>query len=100
MLTTKLIIPALLLSLSSIILAAEPPAIPLWPASDPGAAEQEKLRDLTPGKLDRFISEVRHPTLTVYLPPADKATGAAIIICPGGGYSGVAIDREGHDVAR
>ncbi len=40
------------------------------------------------------------PTVTVYLPPADKATGAAIVICPGGGYGGLAIDHEGHQVAR
>jgi acetyl esterase/lipase len=40
------------------------------------------------------------PTVTVYLPPADKANGAAIVICPGGGYGGLAMDHEGHQVAR
>jgi acetyl esterase/lipase len=40
------------------------------------------------------------PTVTVYLPPADKATGAAVVICPGGGYGGLAMNHEGHDVAR
>ena len=40
------------------------------------------------------------PTLTVYLPLADKATGAAVVICPGGGYGGLAMDHEGHQVAR
>src|SRR5262249_42995071 len=40
------------------------------------------------------------PTFTVYLPPADKATGAAIVICPGAGYGGLAMDHEGHQVAR
>lgn len=39
------------------------------------------------------------PTLTVYLPDADKATGAAIIICPGGAYRGLA-KHEGEDYAR
>jgi acetyl esterase/lipase len=40
------------------------------------------------------------PTVTVYLPPADKATGAAVVICPGGGYGHLAMSYEGHDVAR
>jgi acetyl esterase/lipase len=46
------------------------------------------------------ISKVSRPTLTVYLPPKDKATGAAVIICPGGGYRILAISHEGHDVAK
>ena len=91
MLTIRFIVLGLFLGLSAFASAQEPEAIPVWP---------EKTKDLTPGKLDRFISEVRMPTMAVYLPPAEKATGAAVVICPGGGYSGVAIDREGHDVAR
>jgi acetyl esterase/lipase len=47
------------------------------------------------GTADRDI-----PTLTPYLPPAEKATGAAIVICPGGGYGALAMQHEGHDVAR
>lgn len=49
---------------------------------------------------DRAVSNVSEPTLTVYLPPKEKATGVAIIICPGGGYARLAIDKEGHDIAR
>lgn len=55
----------------------------LWPNGAPGAL----------GKTDKDI-----PTLTPYLPPADKATGAAIVVCPGGGYGGLA-DHEGKDYA-
>src|SRR5690242_1630949 len=47
------------------------------------------------GTADRDI-----PTLTPYLPAAEKATGAAIVICPGGGYGALAMQHEGHDVAR
>lgn len=57
----------------------------LWPAGAPGAkgdADNDK------------------PTLTVFLPPADKSTGAAVVICPGGGYGGLAIGYEGLDIAR
>lgn len=59
-------------------------AFPIWPDGAPGAL----------GKEDKDI-----PTLTPFLPPADKAAGAAIVICPGGGYGGLA-DHEGSQYAR
>src|SRR3954470_9380401 len=46
------------------------------------------------------ISNISRPTLTAYFPPAGRATGDAIIICPGGGYSIVAAVHEGADVAK
>ena len=49
---------------------------------------------------DRSLSKVTNATLPIYLPPAERASGAAALICPGGGYAGVTIDKEGHDVAR
>src|SRR2546421_3297557 len=63
------------------ISAAEP--IILWPNGAPGAVGKEPV-DI--------------PTLTPYFPPKEKATGAAIIVCPGGGYSHLA-DHEGAPVA-
>jgi acetyl esterase/lipase len=45
------------------------------------------------------VRNVSRPTLTVFLPPADKANGAAVVICPGGGYGVLVIDREGYQVA-
>ena len=59
-------------------------SFPLWPEGAPGAL----------GKEDKDI-----PTLTPYLPEPDKATGAAIVICPGGGYGHLAA-HEGADYAR
>ena len=53
-----------------------------------------------PGHQIIWVNGVRWPTLTVYLPPKEKATGAAVVICPGGGYGGEAMDLEGYDVAR
>ncbi|MFL6256279.1 MAG: alpha/beta hydrolase [Pyrinomonadaceae bacterium] len=61
--------------------AAEP--FPLWPQGVPGALGKEPL-DV--------------PTLTPYLAPKERATGAAIVICPGGGYQHLA-DHEGRPVA-
>ena len=66
-------------------LAAEAPVELLWPAGAPGA-KGEAAGD--------------KPTLTVYLPDKDKATGAAIVICPGGGYGHLAMDHEGHQIAQ
>lgn len=57
--------------------------IPLWPDGAPGAL----------GKADRD-----HPTLTVFLAPAEKASGAAMVVLPGGGYGGLA-GHEGKDYA-
>lgn len=69
----------------SLAKAAGPEPVLLWPDGAPGAVGDE----------DRDKPDVR-----VYLPPKEKATGAAIIICPGGGYGGLAIDHEGHQVAK
>jgi acetyl esterase/lipase len=46
-----------------------------------------------------IVSKVSHPTLTLFFPPREKATGAAVIICPGGGYTNLAMGYEGTDVA-
>lgn len=86
-------------------LAADGPrVIPLWPSGAPGSegktdpeVVQENGKN---GVHDRHISRVHNPTLTVYLPPRDRANGAAVVICPGGAHRFLAIDHEGHDVAR
>ncbi|GAB3527185.1 hypothetical protein GCM10027443_03330 [Pontibacter brevis] len=74
--------------------------IPLYskqiPNDIPGPDEEASSNE--GGRL-RF-SKIRKPTLAVYLPPKEKATGTAVLICPGGGYAIVAAGHEGHDVAR
>jgi acetyl esterase/lipase len=45
------------------------------------------------------VSLVSHPTLTVYLPSKEKSNGTAVIICPGGGYSHLAMGHEGIEIA-
>ncbi len=47
----------------------------------------------------RLITNVTRPTLTVYRPPADRNTGTAMIICPGGGYWDLYWELEGEEVA-
>jgi acetyl esterase/lipase len=46
------------------------------------------------------VSKVVDPTITIFLPDAAKATGTAVIICPGGGYGVLVINDEGYNVAR
>ena len=50
----------------------------------------------TPGR----VQGVTVPTLTVYLPEKPDSARTAVIICPGGGYTRLSIDPEGHDVAK
>jgi len=49
------------------------------------------------GRVALGLSPVSQPTMTVYL-PSGKNTGAAVVVFPGGGYQGLAIDLEGTDV--
>lgn len=47
-----------------------------------------------------IVHNITRPTLSIYLPPKSKRTGAAVIICPGGGYAIAAAGHEGADVAK
>src|SRR3954469_20745276 len=46
------------------------------------------------------LTNVTRPTLEVFLPPREKSNGAAVLICPGGGYNILAYNKEGTEVAR
>lgn len=91
-----LILPVMIISESS-----AQQVIPLYQGKIPNsidAADIEKSdTSKTNGRIG--IQKVSNPTLRIYLPAKDKATGAAVVICPGGGYSGLAITHEGYDVA-
>ncbi len=77
--------------------AAEPEAILLWTSGAPGSearkTEAEKA-DIGPGKCN--VTNVHSPSITPYLPAADKATGTAIIIAPGGGHRVLCLGHEGN----
>lgn len=74
----------------------------LWPNGIPGSIKDETYKEtpVEPKDIGTIYSKVSEPTLTVYLPPADKATGTAVLICPGGGYSIVAFNHEGIAIAK
>ena len=81
-------------------------SLELWPAGAPGEkGDIGEERDvskpnegLVAGKPLIRLANVSHPTLTVYKPSADKDTGAAVVVCPGGGYSILALDLEGTEI--
>jgi acetyl esterase/lipase len=76
--------------------------VPLWPNGAPGFEARKDLPENVKrkGKLEQSVTNVNNPSLTVYLPAKGKATGAGIIICPGGGHSVLAIEHEGHNVGQ
>ncbi|AHF16451.1 alpha/beta hydrolase [Niabella soli] len=74
--------------------------IPLYrvvPNAIETATVTEKWDTISTGRI--LVRSVTAPTLTAYFPAKEKATGAAVVICPGGGYSYLVINQEGSDVA-
>jgi acetyl esterase/lipase len=51
------------------------------------------------GRRDRMLRNIANPSLTVFRPDHAAEASTAVVICPGGGYSGEAIDKEGYQVA-
>src|SRR5215472_947815 len=76
--------------------------VPLWAPGTPGIgdASQPEHESHNPPNDIRIIRNVVWPTLTVYLPDPRIATGTGIVVAPGGAFHFLAIDHEGHDVAR
>ena len=82
-----------------------PFVLPLWPAGTiavPADAlpEKEFVGVSQVGTPFGQVRNVTTPSIIVYLPDPTIATGTAVVVCPGGGYHILAIDHEGHDVAR
>ena len=96
---SRLILLSLLLPAGTI--AADRPAeIPLWPSGAPGSegkTTREVVATSETGEL--AVSSIHNPSITPYLPAKDKATGAAVLVIPGGGHRLLAITHEGYNVA-
>jgi hypothetical protein len=95
--TVSLTVSALVVSSLAAVLfghaafAAEPLVVNVWPGKTPGdvgikGEETSRIHNSPLVGPTKLITNVTKPTLTIYTPPADKNTGTAMIICPGGGY--------------
>lgn len=76
--------------------------IKLYPEGVPNskiAADYKERADTATDKKVR-VSKVSQPELLAFYPEKNKATGTAVVICPGGGYGILAISHEGYDVAK
>lgn len=80
----------------------------IWPAGAPGEKGAiAKEQDLTTAK-DRLVGgrqvirwgNVSDPTITIYVPSKRKANGTAVLVCPGGGYTILALDLEGVETCQ
>jgi len=84
-----------------VLISASQSVLPLYPDSIPNSkpVPDEEMTE-TNDKGYSMISKVSRPALTVYMPPKEKANGAAVIVIPGGGYRREAATHEGSDVAK
>ena len=82
------------------LLPAQRLVIPVWPGAAPGSEDwtQKEVDFLSPQK-EKMVRNIVRPTLTAYLPDKSKATGTAVIVCPGGGFRLLSWQSEGTDVA-
>jgi acetyl esterase/lipase len=84
------------------------PPLLLWPYGAPGekgdiGPEKYKISSqnyLKAGKPVVSLEDVTEPTITIYSPPKDKVSGAAILVFPGGGYHALSIDLEGTEACQ
>jgi dienelactone hydrolase len=97
--------PARLFACAAVALCSLAPAhaqteLRLWPGEAPGS-ERWSIPESTATSAsgDRVITNVSDPTLTVFLPDAAIATGAAAVIAPGGALRALAFDNEGVKLA-
>jgi acetyl esterase/lipase len=71
--------------------------IPLWPNGAPGFEDRKDTAEI---RETFYIRNIHNPSLTVFLPAAEKANGAAVVVCPGGAHRFLTIDAEGNNPAK
>jgi acetyl esterase/lipase len=85
---------------AAIFASAQQKEILLWPndaSGSEGKTGKEKVR-MYEG--EQILSNIHHPSVTLFLPPKEKANGVAVIVIPGGGHKEIWITHEGYNVAR
>jgi predicted esterase len=112
--SSRLLLLSLALGLSTLAHAAEyqvptltppwpgTPEILLWPNGAPGSegiTARENYSPPTARSPHGHLSPVHYPSVYVFPAPKETATGAAVLVCPGGGFNTLTIDHEGRDIA-
>jgi acetyl esterase/lipase len=72
----------------------EPSVVHLWASGAPGF---ENRRDEPELAKDYWVRNIQNPSITVFLPPKEKANGTAVLIVPGGGHKELVFNGEGRD---
>lgn len=75
------------------------PVVFLWPGVAPGSEGKSGEEKVRVQESDRIVSGVHRPSIAVYLPAKETASGAAVIVAPGGSYRELWITHEGYRVA-
>lgn len=88
-----------LLAVSLSSFAAAPFELKLWLGQAPGSESWTVPESITERGGNRTATNVSEPTLTVFLPDPEKATGVAVVIAPGGALQALSLDSEGTRVA-
>src|SRR5262249_17492647 len=95
--------PLLLLVPAGVVADDVNPEVPLWPNGAPGFEGRKGEKEVKTAQKNAgeyTIKGVHNPTLTVFLPPKEKATGAAVVIAPGGGHRELWVVHEGINEAK
>lgn len=87
---------------STLTLHAEPLVLPVWSGTPPGETAPPKPEKITRDEdgVVTSMTDIWTPTVEFHAAPAGLNTGAAVLVCPGGAYIGLAYDHEGTQVAR
>ena len=86
-----------LMSISTLIAQDTAKTFYLWSNGAPG---YESRKNEPEEAKDYYVKNIHNPAVTIYLPPKEKATGAAVVICPGGGFRLLVYTSEGLAPAR
>ena len=98
---TRAVITIGLLAIAGNAVAQVPQEIRLWPGKAPGSESWILPEATTTSPTgDRTITNVSDPTVTIFLPAAASATGAAVVVAPGGALRLLGWDNEGVKVAQ
>jgi acetyl esterase/lipase len=93
---TTIVVGLVSLSLAAASAAQDHVRVPLWPNGAPGSESRRQEAEVA---RDYWVKNIHNPSLALYLPAPDKATGAAVVVVPGGGHRELVFKAEGEEPA-